>query len=400
MKEADMMDRINIESAGIEFKNILSGPAPVGRILNYIKIAGSVGMYHRNGYRSLDFKGQVGSAWATEFMIGLNIFRLGAEVGDKFQLLLTQNGKKIFDIISSGNDVEFDEGVNDSSIDLVRKQMDLCSKELSMVYLRVFVSSIPFRVLKIFLDENGYVYPDRALFMDDLFESVKNLYDTDPTPYNRNARTTTGYNRVPSLLQLCKLFGLVEDTDNGLRFNKIKFEKISEGAISEYTVEQLHDAAQQAQLIIQDVDFLAEKYGIDGNVLAESIVRNSRLQHIFKYNLLISQHCRCVMCNITNKELLNGSHIKPASISNAAEKADYNNGLLLCCNHDRLFDRCLITFNFMDGQIEISKTLDEQDRTLLGLDLTYKLPKELLTPERSQYLMEHNMEFRNKEESR
>ena len=31
------MERINIEEKNIQFKQIVSGPAPVGRILNYIK---------------------------------------------------------------------------------------------------------------------------------------------------------------------------------------------------------------------------------------------------------------------------------------------------------------------------------------------------------------------------
>lgn len=394
------MQRLDIEKEGLEFKNLLSGPAPVGRMLNYVKLAGTTGIYHKNGYRSLDFKGQVGSAWATELMIGLGIFFIGAEVGDKYQLLLTKKGQKLFEIMKNGNDIVFDDGVNTASIDNVRKQMEHCSSELFGEYQYVFISSYPFTILKQFLDENGYFYQDRALFMDDLFEKVKNLYDTDPTPYNRNARTTTGFNRVPSLLQLCKLFGFLDDSDGTLIFSKKMFEKAASGTVHEYSYGELEAAAKEAQLLLQDADALAEKYGIDGNVLAESIVRNSALQRMFKYNLMISQHCKCAMCEISNKEVLNGSHIKPASSSSAAEKADYNNGLLLCCNHDRLFDRYLVTFNFIDGQIEISKTLSKDDIANLGIDLTFKLPQELLTTERCAYLAEHNMEFRKKEDER
>lgn len=393
------MKRLDIEKDCLEFKNLLSGPAPVGRILNYVYIAGTDGMYHRNGYRSLDFKGQIGSAWATEFIIGLGIFSLGAEMGDKFKLLLTKKGQKLFEIIKKGNYVSFDEGSRLNNIENVKRQMDVCSKKLAPAFKQIFVESYPFTILKLFLEENGFTYQDRAVFMDDLFEEVKNLYDEDPTPYNRNARIPTAGNRVPSLLQLCQLFDMLDDSDGTLYFNKKSIEN-SNSEMPEYSEEDLRKAIVEAELIATDAESLAEKYGLDGNVLVELMVRNSALQHIFKYNLLMSQHAKCVMCGLTNKEMLVGSYIKPAAESDASEKADFNNGLLLCCNHDKLFDRYLITFNFLDGQIEISKTLSDDDITILGLDKDYKLPEELLTPERMQYLTEHNIEFRNREENR
>lgn len=394
------MQRLNIEKEGLEFKNLLSGPAPVGRILNYIYLAGTTGLCHKNGYRYTDLKGQIGSAWATEFMIGLGVVYLGAEMGDKTQLVLTKRGRQLFDIISKGTHHDFDEGVSTKSIELVKKQMEACSKDLYPAYREVFVESIPFAILQQFLEENGYQYHDKVLFMDDLFEAVKDLYDEDPTPYNRNARTTTGANRVPSLLQLCKLFDMLDDSDNIFNFMKKTIEKAGNGGVSEYTKEQIDDAAKAAELLAVDANALAEKYGIDGTVLAEAVVRNSALQKMFKHNLLVSQHGKCALCGLENKEMLNGSHIKPAALSNASEKADFNNGLLLCCNHDRLFDRYLITFNFIDGQIEISKTLSDDDVSLLGLDKDFKLSDELLTPERMAYLTEHNIEFRNREEDR
>lgn len=393
------MIRLDIEKDGIEFKNLLSGPAPVGRILNYVYLAGTTGICHRNGYRSLDFKGQVGSAWATEFIIGLGIFSLGAELGDKYQLLLTKKGQKLFDVMNTGKAISFDKGSRLGNIENVRRQMDLCSKDLAPIFKQIFVESYPFAILKLFLEENGYTYQDRAVFMDDLFEEVKNLYDEDPTPYNRNARIPTAGNRVPSLLQMCQLFDMLDDVDGSLYFMKKAIENAG-SAQPEYSEEDLRKAVADAELIITDGEELAQKYGIDGTILVESMVRNSALQHIFKYNLLLSQHAKCVMCGVTHKEMLVGSHIKPAASSNASEKADFNNGLLLCCNHDKLFDRYLITFNFIDGQIEISKTLSDEDVDALGLDRDYKLPEELLTPERMQYLTEHNIEFRNREENR
>lgn len=393
------MERFNIEKDGIEFKNLLSGPAPVGRILNYIYAAGTSGICHKNGYRSLDFKGQIGSAWATEFIIGLGIFYLGSEMGDKYKLLLTKKGQRLFDIMQKGKYSTFDEGSNSNSILTIKQQMNNCSKDLAPALKQVFVNSYPFLILKQFLEENGYTYSSRDIFMDDLFEAVKKLYDEDPTPYNRESRTPTARNRVPSLLQMCQVFDMVDDSDGNLVFSKKIINEVT-GEERPYSKEDLEKVAKECEYIIADADKLAEKYGLDGTVLIESVVRNSELQRIFKTNLMIRQHGKCVMCGLEKKELLIGSHIKPASSSNVAEKADENNGLLLCCNHDKLFDRYLISFDFLDGQIEISKSITKEEAEKLGLDPDYKLPEDLLTPERQKYLMEHKMEFLKREENR
>ncbi|MBO4515943.1 HNH endonuclease [bacterium] len=396
------MERFDIEKDKIVFKNLLSGPAPVGRILNYVLEAGGEGIYHINGYRELSFTDRVGSAWTTEFMIGLGIFYLGPTVGSRTLLCLTEKGEELLTAIKESRLKDFNEGIDESSIDSVRDLIMSNGSSVYQIYERIFITSYPFKILVEFLNQNGYVYPNKKDFMDDLFETVKNLYDVaGSAPYNRAARTTTGENRVPSLLQLCKLFNLVEEKNGQFTFFKKNIEKeISKYSFKEYTQEQVEEEAKQLELLVKSADELAKKYGIDGTVMTESIVRNSELQKMFKYNLVVSQNSKCAMCDISNPQLLNGSHIKPASESNVHEKADFNNGLLLCCNHDRLFDRNLITFNMIDGQIEISKTLSEHDINSLGLKKTFKLSEELLSAERKEYLAYHNMEFQNKEKDR
>lgn len=392
------MKRFKIEEFGLEFKNLLSGPAPIGRMLNYIYTAGTSELFHINGYRSLDFNGNVGSAWATELMIGLGFVTLGPEVNNKTYLLLTNKGRTIFDLIKD-NYINFCEGTRTNDIYLVRTQIQNCNKYLLPELHKIFVSSIPFSILREFLAENGYYYKSKENFMDDLFECVKEQYDTDPTPYNRSARTPTAHNRVPSLLQMCELFGMLEIRESSLYFDQQKI-NVTISDDFEYTPAEIQEAEKEDSVIVKSIEELFEKYGIDGTQVVESIVRNGSLQKMFKHNLMVTQQRKCVMCGISCEELLVGSHIKPASKSNAAEKADLNNGLLLCCNHDKLFDRYLITFNFMDGEISISDSLSIEERELLNLDESYCLPAELLTEERQQFLMEHNLEFASKEENR
>ena len=48
---------------------------------------------------------------------------------------------------------------------------------------------------------------------------------------------------------------------------------------------------------------------------------------------------------LSNKDFLIASHIKPWSKCKSNQKLDVNNGLLLCPNHDRLFDEGWISFD-------------------------------------------------------
>ena len=90
------MPKYNIKSADIEFKNLFSGPAPAGRILNYIYSIGTSGLKHNNGNRAIYSSDGIGYAWTTEFMIGLGIAKLGDPVGTAIRLELTNSGKALF----------------------------------------------------------------------------------------------------------------------------------------------------------------------------------------------------------------------------------------------------------------------------------------------------------------
>lgn len=96
--------------------------------------------------------------------------------------------------------------------------------------------------------------------------------------------------------------------------------------------------------------------------------------------LLIERECKCALCGVTDPRILIASHIKPWSVSTNEERLDKNNGLLLCPNHDALFDKHLISFD-VHGKIVISQTLDEVTRTFLNVhdELQVKLTEEQLS---------------------
>ncbi|AQS05894.1 HNH endonuclease [Clostridium beijerinckii] len=85
--------------------------------------------------------------------------------------------------------------------------------------------------------------------------------------------------------------------------------------------------------------------------------------------LIKNNGCKCALCDISMKELLIASHIKEYSKceKNAAEHLDLKNGLLLCANHDKLFDKHLISFN-MDGTIKISDRVPKSQYEILRID--------------------------------
>lgn len=142
---------------------------------------------------------------------------------------------------------------------------------------------------------------------------------------------------------------------------------------------------------------LANKYGIEGTRTIINNVRLSEVQDEMRKRLIKKYNSKCLLCDITNKELLIASHIKPVcDCDDIYQKADLENVFLLCAIHDKLFDRNLISFSFIDGKIMISNKLTNKEIELCNLDREYCLPEEMLTEKRVEYLIWHNDEFEKK----
>lgn len=106
----------------------------------------------------------------------------------------------------------------------------------------------------------------------------------------------------------------------------------------------------------------------------------------FRDLLLKRYNSKCCLCAVTNQKFLIASHIKPWAKSEPKEKADIDNGFLMCPNHDRLFDKGYITFND-DGTIIISSKLSKDDCMFLNVDS--KMHIEQLTKGNKKYLEFH-----------
>ena len=142
---------------------------------------------------------------------------------------------------------------------------------------------------------------------------------------------------------------------------------------------QIDTYAEKAKKIDAEIDGLP--------ILGESreaVVKIRVNQGIFR-DILLKRYGGCCLCGVSNPSLLNASHIKPWKDSLPEEKLDIDNGLLLCPNHDRLFDKGFISFED-NGIIKISEQLDQNDRVFTNVNPNMKID---LTEKNKKYLEHH-----------
>ena len=99
----------------------------------------------------------------------------------------------------------------------------------------------------------------------------------------------------------------------------------------------------------------------------QAVVKARCGQDKFRKNVMrLEKQCR--VTGVTRLEHLRASHIKPwRNCSNARERLDGANGLLLTPTIDHLFDRGFISFE-KSGEILVSETIDPDSIRLLGVD--------------------------------
>lgn len=125
----------------------------------------------------------------------------------------------------------------------------------------------------------------------------------------------------------------------------------------------------------------------------EKIVKTRVSQGSFR-RLLLLEHHQCNLCDISTTSVLRASHIKEWSESSREERIDANNGLLLCANHDALFDRHQISFEPETGAICISDSIDADQRAALNLPNSFNLT---MSDRMKAYMQVHHKKFIEKE---
>lgn len=133
--------------------------------------------------------------------------------------------------------------------------------------------------------------------------------------------------------------------------------------------------------------------GYDADVHAKSRRGQQRFKRAL-FDALNGEKPKCAICGceVCGKEYLVASHILPWGKASAEQKVDPNNGLLLCPNHDFLFDSLLVSFN-KQGKIMISDLLTNENRRGFRVDANTRIN---LTPEKEEYMKLHREAFLNK----
>ncbi len=148
-------------------------------------------------------------------------------------------------------------------------------------------------------------------------------------------------------------------------------------------LDTLFDVAEENEHLAEEI----EKACLQG-ATREAVVKVRVNQGRFRERL-IHKYGKCCLCNVNHLALLRASHIKPWSVSSSEEQLDVDNGLLLCPNHDALFDGGYISFDG-NGKILISDSLKHIDKVSMNIRSDMKIE---LNERNEQYMDYHRREI-------
>lgn len=250
--------------------------------------------------------------------------------------------------------------------------------------------------------------------IDEFVDCFYDFYISQKSIHNKNIQLYTPKNEHV----ICKVVPLVErktfriqsdsanesqhfnDISKAMGFNGKAFEisrgdfkQLKELIISFYTGEFTDIEEKIVQDEMNEIENIIKNLK-DSSVFDIDVIAKNRLfQSKFRDLLLVRYANKCAICNIDIKEMLIASHIKPYSKCEAYEKIDVNNGIILCANHDKLFDRFLLSFdNFkvrLSDKIQTINNL-EVNCNDLGNNLTEDTRAKM-----QKYISYHFEQFKN-----
>jgi hypothetical protein len=127
------------------------------------------------------------------------------------------------------------------------------------------------------------------------------------------------------------------------------------------------------------------------NITERSGLVTSRVgQGAYRKRIIHRWEYKCAVTNFNKLDILIASHIVPWSQSNATERLDVHNGILLSPTYDALFDKHLITFD-NKGKIILSNNIEHVAYQKIGV--TGKEQIHDLSQYNLSYLERHNRIF-------
>jgi hypothetical protein len=156
-----------------------------------------------------------------------------------------------------------------------------------------------------------------------------------------------------------------KDYTGGKKYIPSEWESLGEVA----AIKEIEELTDEENEFVDNTGSLLNKF-LDKT--EQDIIIKARVgQGIFRKKLLTRSN-KCELCGFDYIKLLIASHCKPWRMCDKFDKLNINNGLLLCPDHDSLFDKGLISFND-DGSIILSDILNSKQYNLLNIKGNEKL---------------------------
>ncbi|MED3801624.1 HNH endonuclease [Lysinibacillus xylanilyticus] len=164
---------------------------------------------------------------------------------------------------------------------------------------------------------------------------------------------------------------IVEENSNGIFI-------VKPHSLDRNTITTANEINNILNNIVEDVE-------IDKNFVTEIVkeVKQRKGQEKFR-KLLLNKYDSCALCGVDAIHS-RASHIKPWVASSNQERLDLHNGLLLCPNHDYLFDKGFISFTDQ-GNLLISTKLSEIQMQFFNIHTQMKL---IIKEQMKNYLEYH-----------
>lgn len=149
----------------------------------------------------------------------------------------------------------------------------------------------------------------------------------------------------------------------------------------------------ELKLAIQDTMEMPSDDEKDQYIESVVKIRNQSIQRRFRKDLLDNNEHVCPICGFSFENFLIASHIKPyAHCEDTYDAINHYNGLLLCPNHDKLFEGAkYMTIDYRTGAIRLAESIKNSPD--FGELEGKTIPKSYIRNERRHYLEWHNRKF-------